>query len=188
MSKTVNCCIIGDSMVGKTCLVDSYTSGAFPRDYKATILDVYSALVNVGDDSITLRIFDLSGLKNNASYRKEIVKNCDVAMLCYSMISSESLQSIENYWIHEIRDSLTMIPMVLVGTQSDIVALKSRDFEPIGFRAKSTAAQLGISRCLECSALTQDGLKHVFDEAIGLALNITSDTETLNNKKKCFIM
>ena len=186
MSKVINCCILGDSKVGKTCLVDSYTSNSFPREYTATILDVYSALVNVGDDAITLRIFDLSGSKENLSFRKEIIKNCDVSILCYSMISQESLTSIEDFWVKELRENSPDIPIVLVGTHSDLAYYKDRGFEPIEFKAKNLSKKLNLNACLECSSLTQQDLKNVFDQAICLCSNPTEDKESLN-KNKCII-
>ena len=140
MSKVINCCILGDSKVGKTCLVDSYTSNSFPREYTATILDVYSALVNVGDDAITLRIFDLAGSQENLSF----------------------------------------------GTHSDLAYYKDRGFEPIEFKAKNLSKKLNLSACLECSSLTQQDLKNVFDQAICLCSNPTEDKESLN-KNKCII-
>lgn len=187
MSKTINCCLVGDSGVGKTCLVESYTSGSFPRSYIPTILDVYSALVNVGDDSITLRIFDLSGLKENVNYRKEIMKNCDVVILCYAMTSVQSLQSIENYWISEIEEIQSPIQVVLAGTQSDLLNFKKHEFEPIEFKAKELGKKLGIESCLECSSLTQNGVKNVFDQAIIECFKKSNESETLS-KKKCVVM
>jgi cell division control protein 42 len=186
MNKTINCCIIGDSNIGKSCLVESYTFGSFPRVYKPTILDVYSTLVNVGGDVITLRMFDLSGAKEGADFRREIIKNCDVTILCYSLTSLDSLENIEKYWIEEIRANNPEIPTVLVGTQSDLAHFKNRGFEPIDFKAKMLSKSLQIDVCLECSALTQQDLKNVFDQAILLCIKPVEDLEKLK-KTKCII-
>ena len=46
------------------------------------------------------------------------------------------------------------------------------------------ARELGAKSYVECSALTQDGLKNVFDEAIRAALNKNTDKK----KKGCQIL
>ena len=183
MSRTINCCILGDSNTGKTCMVESYTSDAFPRIYKPTVLDVYSALVNVGDDSITLRIFDLSGSKEGTSYRKELVKNCDVAILCFSLIHPPTLKSIKKFWVPEIRECNASIPIVLVGTHSDLASHQGSHFKAADYQAKLLESKLGLDACMECSALTQNGLKKVFDKAIFLSLKSDEDPENSKNKK-----
>lgn len=50
--------------------------------------------------------------------------------------------------------------------------LAARQQEPITVKAaEQLARELGAVKYLECSALTQKGLKNVFDEAIRAALN-----------------
>ena len=48
----------------------------------------------------------------------------------------------------------------------------------------SLAKELGAKSYVECSALTQDGLKNVFDEAIRAALS----KDTKHKKAKCQIL
>ena len=69
-------------------------------------------------------------------------------------------------------------PFLLVGTQIDlrddantIEKLSRSRQHPISIEAaKNLAKKLGAVKYVECSALTQKGLKNVFDEAILAAL------------------
>lgn len=168
LNKTINCCIIGDSKVGKTCLIESYTSSSFPRTYNPTILDVYSAIVNVGNDSITLRLFDFSGSKMVSNYRKQLLSVCDVAILCYSLLDPSTLKSIKLFWLQEIKQA-SSAPVVLVGTHSDLYRGEIAE-NKLNIKADNFAKANNIKNSVMCSALTQDNLKEVFDSAILLDL------------------
>ena len=93
--------------------------------------------------------------------------------------SPASFDNIRTKWFPEIKASFPNVPIVLVGTKMDlrtspdsIATLAKEGKAPITTaQGQALAAELtGICKYLECSALTQHGLKAVFDSAIQVAM------------------
>merc|ERR1712083_36200 len=102
-------------------------------------------------------------------------------LVCFSIISRSSYENVKTKWIPEA-------PFLLVGTKTDLrndqdvtqkvgQVLQAND-------GTSLAKELGAKSYVECSALTQDGLKNVFDEAIRAALS----KDAKQKKKGCQIL
>ena len=54
--------LVGDTAVGKTCLITNYIYNKFDEDtYEATVLDVYKGDKNVDNRQVTVEIHDTSG-------------------------------------------------------------------------------------------------------------------------------
>ena len=109
-------------------------------------------------------------------------------LVCFSIISRSSYENVKTKWIPEIKHHVPEAPFLLVGTKTD---LRNDDevTQKVGQVLQTSdgttlAKELGAKSYVECSALTQDGLKNVFDEAIRAALNKDSNTK----KKGCQIL
>ncbi len=98
-------------------------------------------------------------------------------------------------WFPEIRHHMPTTPIILVGTKMDlrtnpevIAKLQAENTKPVSaLEGARLAEEIGAAKYLECSALTQQGLKAVFDEAIKTALE-SRELPKAAGKKKCVVM
>ena len=85
------------------------------------------------------------------------------------------------------------VPILLVGTKADlredaaaVAGLAERRLAPVTYpQGLAMASTIGAVQYVECSALTQKGLKNVFDEAIRAVL---SPASVPDRKRKCIVL
>jgi GTPase SAR1 family protein len=99
-------------------------------------------------------------------------------------------------WYPEIRHHMPHVPFIVVGTKMDLrnneevcSRLRAEGKSPLTTAdGQRLATELGALGYLECSALTQQGLKTVFDSAIKGALEADKPSGKKKGNGKCAIM
>jgi len=206
---TIKCVVVGDGAVGKTCLLISYTTNKFPSEYVPTVFDNYAVTVMIGDEPYTLGLFDTAGQEDYDRLRPLSYPQTDVFLICFSVAAPPSFENTREKWFPEVRHHCPGVPCLLVGTQIDIRNQDDKDGKDAGkgerdggeiadkLRQKGmrflrtsdgerAAKDLGAVQYVECSALSQQGLKEVFDTAIVAALEPPATKQ--KKKKHCVIL
>ncbi|GMM28547.1 Rho family GTPase [Martiniozyma asiatica (nom. inval.)] len=191
-NNTIKCVVVGDGAVGKTCLLISYTSNQFPEDYVPTVFDNYAVTVMIGDEPYTFGLFDTAGQEDYDRLRPLSYPQTDIFLICFSVVVPSSFDNVKEKWFPEISHHAPQTPCIIVGTQIDLrndptaLANLSRQHQrPISAQqGERLARDLKAVKYAECSALTQVGLKSLFDDAIVAAL----EPAVIPKSKKCTIL
>jgi len=191
MGQDIKLMVVGDGSVGKTCLLISYTTNSFPGEYVPTVFDNYNANAIVEGNPVNLGLWDTAGSEEYDTLRPLSYPGTDVFLICFSLFSPDSFQNVEKKWFKEITEHAPEVPILLVGTKSDlrtkqeaIQSLKENNQEPItAAQGEALAKKIGAKKYLECSALTQEGLAKVFEEAVKVILFPQKEEEVKGEKK-----
>merc|ERR1719510_1802356 len=127
----------------------------------------------------TLGLFDTAGQEDYDRLRPLSYPQTDVFLVCFSIVNPASYENTKEKWVPEITHHKADTPFLLVGTQMDlrndqgtIQKLAKNKQKPITVeQAEKQARDMKAVKYVECSALTQEGLKNVFDEAIITVMN-----------------
>jgi len=182
--------VVGDGAVGKTCMLISYTTNSFPGEYIPTIFENYQKNLMVDGKPINLGLWDTAGQESYDRLRPLSYPQTDVFLIAFSIASQSSFRNVELKWKPELKWHAPDVPIILVGTKSDLRTgtnhargkgeLVSTD------EGQDMASNISAKKYVECSALTQEGLKDVFDEAVRAALK--KDMQGKKKKSSCSIL
>ena len=133
----------------------------------------------VNGSPINLGLWDTAGQEDYDRLRPLSYPQTDVFLVCFAVTEPVSFENVKAKWWPEIKHHAPGVPFILVGTKLDlrtdsltIEQLGDKNQHPITHeQGQSLADEMGAYKYVECSALTQGGLKQVFDDGIRCVLN-----------------
>eukprot|EP01088_Endostelium_zonatum_P021559 TRINITY_DN859_c0_g1_i1.p1 TRINITY_DN859_c0_g1~~TRINITY_DN859_c0_g1_i1.p1 ORF type:complete len:213 (-),score=48.63 TRINITY_DN859_c0_g1_i1:158-796(-) len=171
--QAIKCVVVGDGAVGKTCMLMSFSNNTFPQEYVPTVFDNYNTAIMVDDSAYNLGLWDTAGQEEYDRLRALCYPQTDVFLICFSLVTPSSFENVKIRWWPELKQHCPDTPYILVGTKLDLredttamETLKKQKLEPIeSAQGANLATEINAAAYVECSAMTQKGLKLVFDEA-----------------------
>ena len=181
---TVKILTIGESGVGKTCVLRRFVENKFLKNHLATIgIDFKTRVIDVNGLNIKLKIWDTAGQERFRNITNQYYKGADGILLVYDVTDEESYNKIHD-WMDQITSNTDNedIGLVLLGNKCD---MEQRTVtEQMG---KDLANDLKISY-YETSALSGQGITEAFkgltiDIMKKKKLNVDGDGNIELNKK-----
>lgn len=162
--ENIKCVVVGDGMVGKTCLVSCFASNTFPQDHIPTVFDHVEVFLCVDNRPIKLNVQDTAGQEDYDRLRALQYPECELVFICFSLTARDSYANVRDRWYPEVRHHLPSVPVVLVGTKLD---LRSKSPDPVTHKeGEKMARAINAAEYIECSAKTLRNVRLVFDKGV----------------------
>jgi len=161
--------IVGDGTCGKTCLLIVFSKDEFPEVYVPTVFENYVADIEVEGRQVELALWDTAGQEDYDRLRPLSYPDTDVILMCFSIDSPDSLQNIPEKWVPEVKHFCPNVPIVLVGNKKD---LRNSGGKYVSTQeGNQMATRIGATSYVECSALTKERVRDVFEIATKASLS-----------------
>ncbi|KAJ7800636.1 P-loop containing nucleoside triphosphate hydrolase protein [Mycena olivaceomarginata] len=181
--------LVGDSAVGKTCLLTPYTCKEFPTDYIPTTFGGHAETVMVGDVPYTLCVFDTLGTTEYDRMRPLSYSQSDIFLVCFSVGIPPSFESVREKWFPEAHHHCPGVPCVVAATQVDLQDDdKARAGTIMTAQGEKLARELKAAAYVECSAKTHEGVQRAFDTVVAATVKYQQGLVVERKKKKCIVV
>ena len=177
--------LIGDSGVGKTCIISRFVSGNFNKNMNST--DGASYATKKLDlpklkTSINLDIWDTAGQERYKSLTKFFYKDAAMIIMVYDVTLKTSFENLKEYWYKEVQElSEKNFVLGVAGNKSDLYEKEQVSEKEAREYAKSINAVFGLT-----SAQNNTGIDQLFED-IGIKFlepNFQGKIEENNKDKK----
>ena len=155
-----NLSILGETQVGKTCILSVYKGVKFNEKNLSTIgMDTFIDLVNIEGQEYKFKIFDTNGQERYNSISSSTIKFADGFLVVFSVDKKSSFEKIVN-WIKVIENSVDIREkaVILVGNKIDKPEREVSNEEALSFAKRKKL------KYYETSAKTGFNIKEVFNE------------------------
>jgi Ras-related protein Rab-2A len=177
--------IIGDTAVGKSCLLLQFTDKRFQPVHDLTIgVEFGARMVNIDGKQIKLQIWDTAGQESFRSITRSYYRGAAGALLVYDITRRDTFNHLTT-WLDDARQhSSSNMVIMLIGNKSDLEArrdVKKEEGEAFarehGLVFMETSAKTAanveeafINTAKEIYQKIQDGVFDVNNEANGIKL------------------
>ena len=98
--------LVGDSGVGKTCIIQRYVNNNYNENTESTSASTYTYKVldyKQFNKSISFDIWDTAGQELYRALTRNFYLNASIGILVYDVRRKESFESIKDYWYEQLK-------------------------------------------------------------------------------------
>ena len=167
--------LIGDTSVGKSCLLTRFADDQFTDNYVTTIgVDFRFKTMIVMDKIIKVQVWDTAGEERYRSITNAYYRGAEGILIVFDLTNEESFKSIQN-WINEVTVFTGKdVIIICLGNKSDLKSEISKN--TIDEFKKKTNLEI-----FNVSAKTGEGVEEAFKHIIELLIKKNTDKKEENN-------
>ncbi|KAM3859212.1 ras-related protein Rab-19-like [Diretmus argenteus] len=151
--------LIGDSNVGKTCVVQNFKSGTFSEKQQNTIgVDFTVRTVEIEGKKVKMQVWDTAGQERFRTITQSYYRSAHGAMIAYDITRRSTFDSV-THWIKEVQlYGASNVVLALIGNKCDLESAREVRFQ----EACCLAQERGILAALETSAKESQNVEDAF--------------------------
>ena len=193
----LKCVLLGETAVGKTCLIDRFVNNKFKPNFVSTMVGCYSSkdiFYEKLNRKIKFEIWDTAGQEDYRSINKIFYQNASVAILVFDITRKGTFEELKNYWYKECRDNSPQDCIIAIAAnKSDLYEYEEvsneegkqfAEKEKILYKQTSAAKGIGINELFEeigAELLKPENIED-FDRKTSIAINsIKINSESFND-------
>ena len=197
--------LVGDSGVGKTCIIQRYVNNNYNENTESTSASTYTYKVvdyKQFNKSISFDIWDTAGQELYRALAKNFYLNASIGILVYDVRRKESFQSIKDYWYEQLKVSgEENMVFGVAGNKCDLFQEEQVSEDEGKKFAKSIGAVFHLTSCKESIGIDElfeeCGKKYLEDnqminndtnkgkESGNIVLDKNNNKETEHQKRRC---
>ena len=188
--------VVGESGVGKTCMLLRFADDNFEENFLSTIgVDFKVKLITVNDKKVKLQIWDSAGQERFRNITASYYRNCSAIIIVFDITNHDSYDKVSD-WIEEVRRFVPNAPLLLVGNKCDLEEKRQVSYD----EGMALAEKMGLLY-IETSAKTAHNIEETFvqmskkliaeslnkpkTDSIAKPINLDEGNKSGKNKKKC---
>ena len=155
--------LLGDSGVGKTCIISRYISGAFDSNAPSTNGASYASkniTYSELNKSLLLDVWDTAGQEKYKALTRFFYKDAQVAILVYDISRKETFDNLKDYWYEQVKENGDKnIVLAVAGNKCDKYEEEAVNEQEAREFAASIGAIFGLT-----SAQNNTGINELFHD------------------------
>lgn len=170
---------LGDSGVGKTCIVSRYIYGCIPEVAKPTIGAAFmTKLVTLNKANYELLIWDTAGQEVYRGLAPMYYRNANIAIIVYDVTKPDQIESV-SYWIDVLRQNVgNSVIIGICGNKTDLECDNMVTNEDVMAHVSGVDAEF-----MQVSAMNGTGIESMFMRLLRKYTEQTGDVVTKQREK-----
>ena len=155
--------LIGDSSVGKTCIINKYTKNRFESNIMTTTGANYSQkMLERFGKTVRLDLWDTAGQETYRAIGRHFYKESYIVCLVYDITNEESFKNLKEIWYKELMEYGEEAKIIaVVGNKNDLYLDEKVKEEDAKKFAEEKNAMFKLT-----SAKNGEGVEELFDELV----------------------